>query len=214
MFWVMREEFKEAYRKAKLIADKLQQHPENLCEMIRTADIIDAVEKHLDIDIKFTTFDFSQFSTAKKNRKGLSLETFGAAMCTEKDSDGKKHATILLNQKENAEMQRFSLVHELGHLMMQDSTNIDGYKISTHIDMDITSIPNEVLDKHENAFLIEEQQANIFALLVLLPYDALKKQLEIKDSIESVAKFFGVERSAIVSRMALGDEMRGVDSNE
>ena len=212
MIWAMREEFRESYRKARLITNRLQKY-KDACEMIRTADIIDAVEEELNIDVKFTTFDFSEFAAGNdKNRKFL--DRFGAAMYVSEGKNNKKNANILLNQKESPEMQRFSLVHELGHLMMQDLSNINGYKISTHIDMDITSIPEELLDKKENSFLIEEQQANIFALLVLIPYDMLKGVLMEKDSLEETAKFFGVEKSAIVSRMALGDEMRNIDRDE
>lgn len=198
MNWIMRNEFVIAYEKANLILSKLNL---NSCrhEMMRTADIIDAVEKELGLDIKFTTLDFKKFNK-ERYRKPFNIESFGAAMCV---SSEEKQAIIVLNEKETPEMQRFSLVHELGHLMIQDLTEFSGYRVSTHIDMDITSIPNELLDKQGFEFLVEEQQANIFALLVLIPYELLKNAIKEHDSVEGIAKAFGVERNAIFSRMEL-----------
>ena len=198
MSWVMREEFLVAYEKANLILSKLNLNS-NRHEMMRTADIIDAVEEELGLDIKFTTLDFKKLNKGKKNQT-FNLDSFGAAMCV---SAEEKQAIILLNEKETPEMKRFSLVHELGHLMIQDLSEFSGYRVSTHIDMDITSIPEEFLDKKGFEFLVEEQQANIFALLVLVPYELLKKAAKEYDSFEDIAKAFGVEKNAIISRMEL-----------
>lgn len=198
MSWIMRNEFVIAYEKAKLILSKLNFNSARH-EMMRTADIIDAVEEELGLDIKFSTFDFKKFNDENQG-KTYDFDSFGAAMCA---SSSEKHAIILLNEKETPEMQRFSLVHELGHLMIQDLSEFSGYRVSTHIDMDITSIPDEVLDKKGFEFLIEEQQANIFALLVLIPYELLKKAVKEYDSFEDIAKAFGVEKNAIISRIEL-----------
>ena len=63
------------------------------------------------------------------------------------------------------------------------------------------------IDDEKNSFLIDEQVANIFALLVLIPYRMLIKSLEEvaagKMTIEDVAEFFGVETSALRSRLKL-----------
>ena len=198
MSFIMRDEFKIAYEKANIILSKLNI---NSCrhEMMRTADIIDAVEEELGLDIKFTTLDFKKLDKGTHGRI-FNVELFGAAMCA---SAKEKQAIILLNEKETPEMQRFSLVHELGHLMIQDLSEFSGYKVSTHIDMDITSIPNEILDRKGFEFLVEEQQANIFALLVLIPYELLKKVAKEHDSFDGMAKALGVEKNAIISRMEL-----------
>ena len=198
MGWIMREEFKIAYNKANLILSQLKI---NSCrsEMVRTADIIKAVENELGLDIRFTTFDFNRFNTNNSDDT-LNMGSFGAAMNVFIDE---KQAVILLNEKETPEMQRFSLVHELGHLMTQELSEFSGYKVSTHIDMDITSIPDEILNKEGFEFLIEEQQANIFALLVLIPYELLSKAVKEYNSLDHIAKVFGVEKNAIISRLEL-----------
>ncbi len=195
MHWIMREEFKIAYEKADEVLSKINF---NYSERIRTASIIDAVESILNIDVRFADYDFRKLS---KNI-GADWNDYGAAMCVS-GRENDRRAIIVLNNKETAEMKRFSLVHELGHLMTQEQSVSTGYQVSTHIDMNITSIPDEILDREENQFLLNEQFANIFALLVLIPERALLAALEKFDNIEEMADFFGVERVALVSRIKL-----------
>ena len=195
----MREEFKIAYEKAAGVLERIGY---NKNEMISTSAVIYAVEQLLNVDVKFTDFNFRNLS---KNSK-VDFGDYGAAMCVS-GLEGKRKAIILLNERETPEMKRFSLVHELGHLMTQESLKTGSFQVSTHIDMDITSIPDEILDEQSNKFLIDEQIANIFALLVLIPYDMLCYELEEvakkKKSLEEVADFFGVEISALFSRLKI-----------
>ncbi|MBE6534811.1 MAG: ImmA/IrrE family metallo-endopeptidase [Ruminococcaceae bacterium] len=201
MKFIMREEFKIAYEKADEVLARIGYKRQ---EMISTSTVINAVEEMLGVDVKFTDFDFKKLS---KNCK-VDFDDYGAAMCVSGD-EGARKAVILLNERETPEMKRFSLVHELGHLMTQNYVNNGGYQVSTHIDMDITSIPDEILDQQSNKFLIDEQVANIFALLVLIPYDmlctALGEVAKKKKTIEEVADFFGVEISALFSRLKLAE---------
>lgn len=203
MSWAM-EEFKIAYEKAELILSKMDYDPN---KMIPTASIIDAVENELNVDVQFADYDFRKLTD--NEGKGLSYADYGAAMCIIKADDG-HIARILLNNRETPEMKRFSLIHEMGHLITRPSLSEQEFKISTHIDMDITSIPDKVLKKKKYSFLIDEQIANIFALLVLIPYDMLVKALVRLDSFEKVAIFFGVEKNALVSRMWLEDARCGI----
>ena len=201
MKFIMREEFKIAYEKADEVLARIGYKRQ---EMISTSTVINAVEEMLGVDVKFTDFDFKKLS---KNCK-VDFDDYGAAMCVSGD-EGARKAVVLLNERETPEMKRFSLVHELGHLMTQNYVNNGGYQVSTHIDMDITSIPDEILDQQSNKFLIDEQVANIFALLVLIPYDmlctALGEVAKKKKTIEEVADFFGVEISALFSRLKLAE---------
>lgn len=170
--------------------------------MIYTDSVIDAVKHLLQIDIKFTDYDFSMLS----KRPNMDFSNYGAAMCVH-EINNHRQAIILLNKKETPQMKRFSLVHELGHLMAQKDMGLNKYFISTHIDMDITSIPEDILNQQNNKFLLDEQVANIFALLVLIPYNMLQKEIESvkakKKTWEETADFFGVEISALFSRLEL-----------
>ena len=194
MYWFMREAFKIAYEKASEVLDRIRYTCDDL---VSTTKIMDAVEAVTGYDVKYDIIDFSKLV------KGAESDAFakcGAAMYVPNDE---KKARIILNSKENAKMQRFSLVHELGHLTMLDHmSNGKGYKFSTHINMDITSIP-EALCK-ENEILKREQMANIFALLVLIPDAALIEALKKYDSIDDISKIFGVEKNAVISRLKLG----------
>lgn len=196
----MREEYKVAYKNANRVLSMIQPSGE---DMIRTASVINAVEEILKIDVRFSDYDFSKLGDGT-----FDFTQFGAAMCVA-DIDGKRTASILLNEKETDEMKRFSLVHELGHLLTQpELTDFEsGFRVSTHIDMRITSIPEEVLDDPQNDFLVKEQAANIFALAVLIPYDILLDVLKHKTH-EKAAKFFGVEVDALSSRKLLEDAQK------
>ena len=201
MHWKMREEYKIAYNKAAEVLENIN-YKENYKEngMIRTASVIDAVEELTGIDVKFAEYDFSKLTDKKKK---VNVEHYGAAMCVS-ENDNAKTATIFLNNKATAKMQRFSLIHELGHLITDVNTvSIGKYKISAHIDMDITTIPEKILNDKKYAFLIDEQIANIFALLVLIPYDLLCEEAPKYNKFEDLADAFGVETNAIISRMIL-----------
>ena len=198
MYWFMDGRFVEAFEKANEVLTAVGYQKGR---MIPTSDIISTVERITNVDVKFIEFDFSMLD---KELKGETFSRCGAAMYVSPDQN-KRIARILLNSKETPEMQRFSLIHEMGHLMlnnMSSPSTDNSYLFSTHIDMDITSISAEDLENDE--FLIGEQGANIFALLVLLPYDSLVSAMKKYDSLDDIAKLFGVEKNAVISRLMLG----------
>lgn len=197
MKWFMRTEFKEAYNKAKNVLEELGCQ---ISTITSTVDILKTVEKLTKTDVKIKYFDFAKLD--EQFEKGYGIAKCGAAMYVTPDQDNRK-AVVLLNTQETAEMQRFSLVHELGHLMLNNmNISSSGFLFSTHIDMDITSFNDE--DWENNQILMEEQLANVFALLVLIPYDMLLKAMKKYDSIDDIAKLFGVEKDAVISRIMLG----------
>lgn len=196
----IRKAFKDAREKANVILSMIRYNKEK-DELIPTNEIIRAVEKKMNVEVKFATYDFKKL-VDKNIPQSLNVGKCGAAMCVSQNN-GKSTAAILLNERENARKQRFSLVHELGHLMLQGTVCNDGFRVSTHIDMDLTSIPTEILEEQDNNFLLQEQQANIFALLVLMPGDMFERVKEEKDSISEIARVFGVEKDAVYSRFIL-----------
>lgn len=196
MYWFMRPEFKLARECAKEVLKNIEYQYGSL---VPTADIMGTVEKMTNVDVKFREIDFAKFDDEDT---GGHFSRYGAAMYVSPGEE-KREARILLNQRETAEMQRFSLVHELGHLMLNNMHRSEnGFLFSSHIDMDITSIPEDRLND-EDQFLVGEQAANIFALLVLIPYDALIFAFKKYTSLDDIAKVFGVEKDAVVSRIML-----------
>ena len=200
VYWFMDERFAEAYQKANIVLKELDYQRGR---MIPTSEIISTVERISEVDVMFREFNFSLLD--EKSGKD-EFAHCGAAMYVS-SNENKRTAKILLNTKETPEMQRFSLVHEMGHLMLDNMQAVDigdSYLFSTHIDMDITSISDE--DLEDDDFLVEEQKANIFALLVLIPYDSLLTAMRKYDSLDDIAKIFGVEKNAVISRIMLGLE--------
>lgn len=188
--------FELAYQKAYEVLDSMS-HQFKM--VVSTTDVLKTVEKLKNIDIKYAEFDFAKLDDNSSKER---YSRYGAAMYVSPGEENRE-AQILLNSRETIEMQRFSLIHELGHLMLDNMyQNEDGFLFSTHIDMDITSISDS--DMEGNDFLIGEQAANIFALLVLIPDALLLKAIKIYDSLDDIAKAFGVEKSAVVSRIMLG----------
>lgn len=61
--------------------------------MISTSKIIDAVEKELNIDVKFSMYDFSKINLS------ANISNFGAAMSVKKEGEDLK-AYIVLNELE------------------------------------------------------------------------------------------------------------------
>ena len=172
-------------------------------KMVSTQEVIDIVEKHFcpDIDISFGAF--SDF--------GIN-EPYGAMMKVIINNESKKitNATIILNTDNDATFQRFSLLHEIGHLVMHawDSTeelsedNANKYVVSTHINYNITNISEK--QYKDNHYLINEQLANIFALRVLMPSDQFISKMKEYKNIADVAKFFGLTEDAVLSRIRIG----------
>lgn len=101
-----------------------------------------------------------------------------------KDDDGKNH--ILVNIYDSYERQRFTIAHELGHLLLDKS---------------------ETIDCRESIFSndIKELKANEFAGSLLMPKEWLEEVLKIVDDNDKLANIFQVSRQAIeVRRRNLG----------
>ena len=193
MYWFMKAELKCAYEAAENVLKKINCTYDTLVD---TTTIMDAVENITGYDIKFSQIDFLELA----KQSGMdALSSCGAALYADSNS---KNALIMINSKENIKMQRFSLVHELGHLMLSNMFKGDGFEFSAHINMDITSIPEALWQNDET--LKNEQLANVFALLVLIPDKALLNALGKYDSLDDISHVFGLEKDALLSRIQLG----------
>ncbi len=196
MHWLERREFDEARRIAKNVSEQVSY---KYGELVPTADIMKIVENLTGIDAKFTELDFGLLKDVDGNTGAF--DNYGAAMYVSEEQ-GKTVARIILNSRENPKKQRFSLVHELGHLALENMNEGDGYLFSAHIDMDLTSISDADLDA--DPALVDEQAANIFALMVLMPDDVFRTAVKRNDSLDDIAQLFGVTKDAVLSRIMLG----------
>lgn len=193
------EKLSIAVEQSNKIIDQLNNENKTETGLISTKRILNIVQYNTNTKIGI---DYISFSNALKSDKSLN---YGAMMCVYKENN-QQIADIVINNDISAECQRFSLVHELGHLMT-GKYNIEEkgnrYKISAHINQDVFSIPKEEYDKYE--FLLNEQIANVFALRILIPYGQLRKKINECGNLDIIAKHFGVEKDAIISRLALGE---------
>lgn len=164
-------------------------------DMIDTDRVKEIVSEMTGINISVGRTSFSNLDG--DNRK------FGAMMRVNSEE---KEAYIILNNDVDPRFRRFSFVHELGHIITNKYNflvNDKQYTISAHINYDVTSI--DIKDSEEDSYLINEQIANVFALLVLMPGNFFVNKLKALDSINDTAEFFGITSEAVLSRIRLGE---------
>lgn len=196
MKYMYDERLRVAYEKSDEVLKSITYDPD---KMINTSAVLKYFMSHYcnNIDILKTSF------------KALNADhPYGAMMLTEV-ADGKtdkpSKVTIVLNSDNDAVFQRFSLLHELGHLITFDESeeiDSDNYIISTHINYNVMSISPEQYNQSD--YLLKEQIANIFALRVLMPSSQFYKKMEEFNDISEVANFFGLTNDAVISRMMIG----------
>ena len=201
------QQFKIAFDKAKEITALLSSQGKD-ASFIPLEDIIDAVKSAANYaEVYVTRQSFAALAISDKGKNDYK-QSFGAMLSTSTNENGDKIAHLIVNSDYSADMQRFSVVHELGHLITEVpnfvyETPDDGkFTVSAHVNPDITYISEEKCKK--NKYLIAEQIANIFALLVLIP-----KDIKIRDIVDNglsvLTKRYGVTEDAIYSRMLLSN---------
>lgn len=188
------EKLKIAVEKSNLVLKTVNFDNED--SIIPTSKIINSIKSLTGAKIGIDYVSFSK----------LEIDAdFGAMMRVTKNSDNTKTAEIFINSDRDSSYQRFSLVHELGHLITECynfSPDNKKFTLSTHINQSVFSIDKEAYDKSE--YLLNEQIANVFALRTLIPFNKLIERLEENSDLNKIAKSFGVTKDAIISRIALG----------
>lgn len=210
MYFMIRPEYQIAFKKATQVNQFLSLTSQK-GKFVSLDDIVKAVLRisdyaEINIDrIEFSKLDFPKgFDRSVATSCGAMLNT--TSRKNKNTQANEKVAQLIINADFDANMQRFSVVHELGHLIAEIPNFVyetvdDGRStLSAHINADITYFTDEQCA--DNKYLIAEQVANIFALLVLIPRDI--KIRDIKDEgVESFAEEYGVTEDAIYSRMLL-----------
>lgn len=188
----MRTKFITAEKEAFELSKKMPQ----LFRM-DTDEVVKLVQKKTKYNIKVFSTDFSLL-------KIDGLDDCGGLISVVKQKNGVKRgeARIYLNSKNNPEMMRFSLMHEIGHLVLFDIENLSEGKtlVSAHINADITYLSEQVIG--DNDYLESEQAANIFALSILMPKELFEIAGKIY-SVEKLANLFGVTKEAVLSRFMM-----------
>ena len=194
VFLMKDDRFNIAFEKANEVLTQLSYKGN---DMVDTDEVIKIASRITGRHIKIFELDFSELST-----KNADYSNYGAMMRVEKKENGQAH--IVINSKRDPVFQRFSLMHEIGHLITDSfSSETEKYILSTQIQFDLTNISEEQYNKSN--FLLKEQICNVFALLILIPSKILFKKLTECETIKDVSNFFGVTKDAVISRLMLGD---------
>lgn len=98
----------------------------------------------------------------------------------------REHSTIYLNQNHSQERQTFTLAHELGHYRLHKGARlrIDKYDYRANTKM-----------------AKEETEANYFAASLLMPKAEFLSVLEKAETLDAIAKYFGVSQTAVSNRI-------------
>ncbi len=197
MFYMFDEKFRAVLDTSNAFIKKARElYPGEIA--LSGSEILNIMEQgfRIKLDIVSTSFEENDINN-----------TYGAMLGVElNEDDSIKSATIILNNECPTEFQRFSLMHEIGHILMHAWRNEDKYKdsyvVCTHINYKLQDIKKEVYEKDE--YLRNEQIANIFALRTLMPFDIIIEKFSDGYSIDKLAKDFVINKEAVISRLALG----------
>lgn len=198
MQWWMKENVREAIRKAEKLAKKVEHLDDSL--YVNLDNVLEYIKNKLKLNIKFSLLDIKKFADEIKNEELKNADGFIFSV----KRNNKKVYYIGVNNTSNTKLfQRFTLAHELGHLYLGHHDKKDGFKggfkISAHISYDIsTSNGND-----------EEMEANAFALALLMPKDSfelLYKTLEC--DINELGDLYRVAENAVLERIKIFKEIK------
>lgn len=134
------------------------------------------------------------------------IPAYGCGAITRIEFDaGLKSAIIALNSDMPAQIQRFSLMQQIGRLVTlpQDAhLDPDIFHVRADINYDLLGIKGEELAG--SRYFLLEQIANIFALRVLMPSEQFFRVIRRLRDIQTAAVFFGVLEEAVIARMMIG----------
>ena len=192
MYWFMEDSKFELMRaEATKVLEKIGYY-QNQGYAVSTDAVIDYIKQEYKKDIHIYGLEFSEIDS--------SLKEYGAILMMK--GPQKKDVSIFLNTGNDKKFQRFSLAHELGHLIYFClEKKSEELIISTHINYKVTSISKEEWENDE--FVKEEQIANVFALKLLIP-DSILNNLLDKYTIPDVEELLGVPDGAVRETMKLG----------
>ena len=142
-------------------------------------DYVETAERILQCKIEIFSTSFKEQSIE---------EPYGAMMRTLIEQGALKEAQIILNSDiEDSFSRKFSLLHEIGHLFVEgaDSFNFPEkgrhFVVSTHINYSLRNIPAS--DYNNSEYLLNEQRANVFALLVIMPNKEFFSALSMQTAV-------------------------------
>ncbi len=215
--------FNTAFEHAKKVVELLpKKNPEN--PHVSLDEIINAVKQlagFKDVVIKYQHFSDLDIPNRDENdpiQSCLSMVNVKSKV-NPKTNERERTAHISIDIDSDRTMQRFAVVHELGHILMYIPNytywleNSKRHTLSMYVHDDV-SILIKGRKYPNNQYLFAEVLANIFAIMVLIP-DSIQPHDIQNIGIEEIAKRYGVSEAAIRSRLFLSKlsnpKMNGFD---
>lgn len=107
------------------------------------------------------------------------------------ENEESKTYTIELSKNEPISRQKFSLAHEIAHIIL--------HKVDREA---LVEYRRPILEYADAEKLYKESQANAFAAALLIPKDRAERVWRELDDIEDFAEIFQVSRSAAYNRLS------------
>lgn len=137
--------------------------------------------------------------------KEIEFEDNSVAGFLRREKDGS--ALIAVNKKNSTERKRFTVAHELGHLLLHASETL-------HVDKQGTATPVYFRnDESSKATRINEIEANQFAAELLMPSDEILKSIKklvsenehitIEDAVNQLADTYKVSAAAMSIKLGV-----------
>ena len=102
--------------------------------------------------------------------------------------------TIFVSSMTSAERNRFTIAHELGHLLLH-------FPLVQKINRDAGMVATRWVDENDESQKRAEWEANWFAAAFLMPATAFQQAFASRGTVKSVANFFGVSTRAAEVRV-------------
>ena len=190
MVFKMKDMYKQAMNQATEVLTKIGYTG----GMVQTDDVVKYVGNESRNEINVFVADFAPL--------GKPIDECGALTAVRKmpSATEKGKIDIYLNDKYPTQRKRFSLVHELGHILTKKNNFSEGRAFaSAHMKFDVVSLDENSIEG--NTALENEQIANVFALSILVP----KKEMLKYGSNESdvLCDVLGVTEDVVDTRFKL-----------
>ena len=190
-FFLENKRLLEIVEKANKLAQKVSSKDDEI--YVNLDKIVDYLEEDKNCEINITTIDIKNFAISVDNKDLLNADGFIFSNLPNKGN--KKKYFIGVNETNSNRFKRFALAHELGHLYLghQDYDNMNGFKVSAHIAYSLST------EDGNN----EEQEANAFALALLMPTSSFTVSYKYFDSIRKLSFIYRVSEEAVMERIKI-----------
>lgn len=157
-----------------------------------SGDTIESLASQIMSDADISTRDFGSIDVIKlADSFGCTVQEVDfdpdtVSAKAQKRSDGTY--LIQVSRKDGAKRQRFSIAHEVAHIVLHDDDEFIEYR-------------KPLSDYDDPNLLYKEVQANMLASALLMPKDLVTKVWEQTKDIDDLAEIFKVSRSAAYYRL-------------